>query len=85
METYGLGPNGGLVYCLEFLEANLDWLTEKLDALAAKGIRYYLFDFPGQVSSKGLGTPSMNSFTMAQACGGGCLIVVRWSCTHIVR
>ena len=51
METYGLGPNGGLVYCMEFLEANLDWLTEKLDILAGKGIRYYLFDFPGQVIS----------------------------------
>ena len=22
----GLGPNGGLVYCIEFLRKNLDWL-----------------------------------------------------------
>ena len=22
----GLGPNGGLVYCFEFLKSNLDWL-----------------------------------------------------------
>lgn len=44
-ELYGLGPNGGLMYCLEFLEANLDWLEEKLVAL--KG-HYFIFDCPGQ-------------------------------------
>ncbi|CAG5129456.1 unnamed protein product, partial [Candidula unifasciata] len=41
-----LGPNGGLVYCMEYLEQNFDWLKEKLDALKNK---YILFDFPGQV------------------------------------
>ncbi|CAL1530741.1 unnamed protein product [Lymnaea stagnalis] len=41
-----LGPNGGLVYCMEFLEKNFDWLKEKLDAIKDK---YLLFDFPGQV------------------------------------
>ncbi|KNC54033.1 GPN-loop GTPase 2 [Thecamonas trahens ATCC 50062] len=30
MEEEGLGPNGGLIYCIEYLEANLDWLEEKL-------------------------------------------------------
>ena len=47
MEEQGLGPNGGLVYCMEYLEQNLDWLFEKLEAL--EGVRYFLFDFPGQV------------------------------------
>lgn len=42
-----LGPNGGLVYCMEYLEQNFDWLKEKLDAIKDK---YILFDFPGQVS-----------------------------------
>jgi hypothetical protein len=46
MEETKLGPNGGLVYCLEYLEANLDWLIEKIDAL---GPVYLLFDFPGQL------------------------------------
>eukprot|EP01126_Amoeba_proteus_P005023 TRINITY_DN11657_c0_g1_i3.p1 TRINITY_DN11657_c0_g1~~TRINITY_DN11657_c0_g1_i3.p1 ORF type:complete len:279 (+),score=55.63 TRINITY_DN11657_c0_g1_i3:181-1017(+) len=47
MEHYSLGPNGGLLFCVEFLEKNLDWLVEKLKALP-KGI-YVLFDCPGQV------------------------------------
>ncbi|KAM6399702.1 GPN-loop GTPase 2 [Rhynochetos jubatus] len=46
MESLNLGPNGGLIYCMEYLEANFDWLQEKLAAF--KG-RYYLFDCPGQV------------------------------------
>lgn len=46
MESLKLGPNGGLIYCMEYLEANLDWLQEKLAAF--KG-HYYLFDCPGQV------------------------------------
>ncbi|BFY97412.1 hypothetical protein BsWGS_00452 [Bradybaena similaris] len=41
-----LGPNGGLVYCMEYLEQNFDWLKEKLDTIKDK---YILFDFPGQV------------------------------------
>ena len=31
----GLGPNGGLVYCIDYLEQNLDWLREKLAPLEA--------------------------------------------------
>lgn len=46
MEEFGLGPNGGLLYCLEFLEANLDWLLSRLRALSED---YILFDCPGQV------------------------------------
>ncbi|KAK7009701.1 GPN-loop GTPase 2 [Biomphalaria glabrata] len=41
-----LGPNGGLVYCMEYLEKNFDWLKLKLDSVKDK---YLLFDFPGQV------------------------------------
>lgn len=26
MDSLKLGPNGGLIYCMEFLEKNLDWL-----------------------------------------------------------
>lgn len=44
-EIYGLGPNGGLMYCLEFLEANLDWLEERLRSLPG---HYFIFDCPGQ-------------------------------------
>ena len=33
METLGLGPNGGMMYCMEFLEKNMDWLLEKMKPL----------------------------------------------------
>ena len=33
MDEFGLGPNGGLIYCMEYLEKNLDWLKEKLEPL----------------------------------------------------
>lgn len=46
-ERLGLGPNGGLVYCLEYLEANVDWLEERLSALREEG-RYVILDLPGQ-------------------------------------
>ena len=34
-EELGLGPNGGLVYCMDHLEANLDWLRQQLAPLEA--------------------------------------------------
>ncbi|NXY09252.1 GPN2 GTPase, partial [Pteruthius melanotis] len=46
MDGLGLGPNGGLLYCMEYLEANADWLRERLRGL---GAHYLLFDCPGQV------------------------------------
>lgn len=52
MEVMGLGPNGGLVYCMEwFLEHHQEWLIEKVQALLLQeeGDLYLLFDFPGQV------------------------------------
>jgi hypothetical protein len=33
MDEFDLGPNGGLVYCMEYLEKNLDWLQEALKPL----------------------------------------------------
>ncbi|NXN03442.1 GPN2 GTPase, partial [Sylvia borin] len=46
MDSLGLGPNGGLIYCMEYLEANADWLRDRLQALRG---HYVLFDCPGQV------------------------------------
>ena len=51
MRSLSLGPNGGLVYCIEFLERNLDtWLFPKLDAIREKfPSTYFMLDLPGQV------------------------------------
>nr|XP_015804547.2 GPN-loop GTPase 2 [Nothobranchius furzeri] len=46
MENLKLGPNGGLLYCMEYVETNLDWLESKL---AQYRDCYFLFDCPGQV------------------------------------
>jgi GTPase SAR1 family protein len=50
MEEFGLGPNGAILYCIEYLEANFDWLVEQLDELLGEGgDGYVIFDTPGQV------------------------------------
>lgn len=46
MQNDELGPNGSVLYALEELEQNFDWLAEKLKAF---GEDYVLFDCPGQV------------------------------------
>ncbi|XP_050540605.1 GPN-loop GTPase 2 [Daktulosphaira vitifoliae] len=46
MEYVKLGPNGSLIYCIEFLEKRLDWLLEKLKNYSNY---YILFDCPGQI------------------------------------
>ncbi len=30
MDEHTLGPNGGLIYCMEYLEHNIEWLQDKL-------------------------------------------------------
>ncbi|CAI7855888.1 unnamed protein product, partial [Closterium sp. NIES-53] len=47
MGQHGLGPNGGLVYCMDYIDKNFDWLQSKLKPLEKD--HYFLFDFPGQV------------------------------------
>ncbi|KAJ3888621.1 cytoplasmic protein [Lentinula edodes] len=55
MDEHGLGPNGGMLYCMEYLEKNFDWLEGKLGELGKEDGEngpadvYALFDLPGQV------------------------------------
>lgn len=65
MQQFNLGPNGGLMYCMEYLEKNIDWLQNKLQDHQRISIflffyfllivsyffpeDYILFDCPGQV------------------------------------
>ncbi|XP_055328034.1 GPN-loop GTPase 3-like [Paramacrobiotus metropolitanus] len=45
-EELQLGPNGGLVFCLQHLVENMEWLEEKLGYVDDD---YFLFDCPGQI------------------------------------
>lgn len=47
MEELELGPNGGLIYCFEFLMQNLDFLTKALEPLSEEYL--IVFDMPGQI------------------------------------
>ena len=47
MDELGYGPNGGLLYCMEFLLQNSDWLRDQLDEFADDD--YIMLDCPGQV------------------------------------
>eukprot|EP00891_Asterochloris_glomerata_P001868 jgi/Astpho2/1868/e_gw1.00038.223.1_t len=48
MEEMQLGPNGGLLYAMEYMEDNLDdWLADELEAYGEDD--YLIFDCPGQI------------------------------------
>lgn len=47
MEELNLGPNGGLMYCMEYLLENLDWLRDELDNFLDDD--YLIIDCPGQI------------------------------------
>eukprot|EP00957_Ditylum_brightwellii_P108138 8249656-Ditylum_brightwellii.AAC.1 len=47
MEELGLGPNGSLIYCMEYLLENLDWLQDELDNFDDD--EYLILDCPGQI------------------------------------
>jgi len=48
MEQTGLGPNGGLMYCMEYMEAHVDDILERIKTKLTSKI-YLIFDFPGQI------------------------------------
>lgn len=45
-ESLRFGPNGGLVFCMEYLAQNFDWLQEQLEEVEDD---YIIFDCPGQI------------------------------------
>ncbi|XP_064612878.1 GPN-loop GTPase 3-like [Liolophura sinensis] len=40
------GPNGGLIFCMEYFTQNFDWLYEQIDDIDDD---YIIFDCPGQI------------------------------------
>lgn len=47
MEELHLGPNGGLIYCFEFLLENLDFITDPLENVTEEYL--IIIDMPGQI------------------------------------
>lgn len=47
MDEMSLGPNGGLIFCFEFLLQNLDFLATAIDPLSEEYL--IIFDLPGQI------------------------------------
>jgi len=47
MEELGLGPNGALLYCMEYLLENMDWLHDELENFGDD--EYLILDCPGQL------------------------------------
>ena len=47
MEELGLGPNGALIYCMEYLLENMDWLKEQMEQFDDE--EYLILDCPGQL------------------------------------
>ncbi|XP_055331049.1 GPN-loop GTPase 2-like [Paramacrobiotus metropolitanus] len=47
MELENLGPNGALMFAVEQMERDVDWLISRISAL--RDTHYFLFDCPGQI------------------------------------
>lgn len=47
-EETQLGPNGGLIYCMEYVESHLEEIAASIEQRISDE-SYMLFDFPGQV------------------------------------
>lgn len=47
MEEMSYGPNGGLIYCFEFLLENMDFLTQPLEQVTEEYL--IIIDMPGQI------------------------------------
>jgi len=47
MEELDLGPNGSLIYCMEYLLENMDWLYDEMDKFGDD--EYVILDCPGQL------------------------------------
>lgn len=48
MEEMELGPNGALLFCIDYLIQNQEWLTKQLDEIVRQD-DYVIFDCPGQI------------------------------------
>ena len=47
-EELKLGPNGGLIFCMQYLVEHIEWLEDKLSEFSRDDV-YIMFDCPGQI------------------------------------
>ncbi|XP_075250364.1 GPN-loop GTPase 2-like [Convolutriloba macropyga] len=47
MKHLHLGPNGSMLYCVQFLKTNIEWLFTEMEKCPKHS--YFIFDLPGQV------------------------------------
>lgn len=66
MQDDNLGPNGGVLYAMEELEENFEWLEQGLRGL---GEDYVVFDCPGQAELFTHHTSLRNIFFRVQKMG----------------
>ncbi|KAI9741454.1 MAG: hypothetical protein M1818_004260 [Claussenomyces sp. TS43310] len=76
MEDDELGPNGGILYAMEELEHNVEWLEKGLNSL---GEDYVIFDCPGQVELFTHHSSLRNIFFRIQKLGYRVLVVLNLS------
>jgi energy-coupling factor transporter ATP-binding protein EcfA2 len=63
----GLGPNGGLAYCMDYLEKNFDWLqVRSVRAFAASSLQ------PRAATAQCVGTPALCA-AWPRSTGGPCV------------
>lgn len=49
MREFQLGPNGGLLYCMQFILEHIQWLDDQIRAIDKWEDAYFILDLPGQV------------------------------------
>ncbi|CAK9001104.1 GPN-loop GTPase 3 [Durusdinium trenchii] len=49
LEELDFGPNGALVFAMEHLVENMEWLKEGMDEIGGSDDEYFIFDCPGQI------------------------------------
>ncbi|MCO5556280.1 hypothetical protein L7F22_009826 [Adiantum nelumboides] len=79
MSEMNLGPNGGLVFCFEYLMENLDWLSDQLSEYSDD---YLIIDCPGQLNSTHIrpSSPNLSTFSPPPTTTG-CRHAICWKAT----
>lgn len=80
MKVHNLGPNGALLYCMEYLDKNLEWLLQQLDC---PNFTNFIFDLPGQVELYCHHESLSNILTSLQSAGNLQLCVVHLVDSHL--